>query len=185
MRMQRQKAIRKLCLNPTADNPWDQIKFKFWKDSRITNICLGASQAALQTYEDSANIKYIFSASEKPLTAGVQRMEQRNVQGLILFNSMIVDSPWETSSSQNKDMIKLLEEKAPLIMALQPSTNVLNSHEMQIQHNAQKSVESMKSLLQLLLARTQKFTSHTFHVFLRELITGAKVGRSLLFTRIV
>ena len=44
MRVQRQKTICNLCLNPTMDNPWDQIKFKFWKD-RITNICLGASQS--------------------------------------------------------------------------------------------------------------------------------------------
>ena len=68
MRMQKQKAIRNLCLNPTVDNPWNQIKFNYWKD-RITNICLGAIQAALQTYEDSTNLKYIFSASEKPLTS--------------------------------------------------------------------------------------------------------------------
>jgi hypothetical protein len=67
MRMQKQKAIRNLCLNPTVDNPWDQIKFNYWKD-RITNIYLGATQAALQTYEDSTNLKYIFSASEKPLS---------------------------------------------------------------------------------------------------------------------
>jgi hypothetical protein len=37
----------------------------------------------------------------------------------------------------------------------------------------------------LLLARIQKFTSHTFHVFIRDLIPEAKDGRSLLFTRIV
>ncbi len=64
-------------------------------------------------------------------------------------------------------------------------TTVLTSHEMQIQNNAQQSVDAMKSSLKLLLARIQKVTSHTFHVFLRELIPGAKVGRSLLFTRIV
>ncbi len=61
-------------------------------------------------------------------------------------------------------------------------TTVLTSHEMQIQNNAQQSVDAMKSSLKLLLARTQKVTSHTFHVVLRELIPGAKVGRSLLFT---
>ncbi len=43
----------------------------------------------------------------------------------------------------------------------------------------------MRSSLKLLLARIQKFTSHTFHVFLRDLIPGARKGRSLLFTRIV
>ena len=40
-------------------------------------------------------------------------------------------------------------------------------------------------LLILLLARIQKFTSHTFHVFLRDLIPGPRKGHSLLFTRIV
>jgi hypothetical protein len=73
MRVQRQKTIRNLCLNLTMDNPWDQIKFKFWKD-RITNICLGTSQSALQTFEDYNNLKYLFSASEKSQTA-VHRVE--------------------------------------------------------------------------------------------------------------
>jgi hypothetical protein len=125
------------------------------------------------------------SASEKPLTS-VQRAEQRNVQGLILFNPIILDSPWEMASTQDQDIEKLLEEKAPLVMAkARPSTNILTAHEMTIQNNAQQTIESMKSSLKLLLARIQKFTSHTFHVFLRELIPNAKVGRSLLFTRIV
>jgi hypothetical protein len=184
MRVQRQKTIRNLCLNPTVDNPWDQIKFKFWKD-RITNICLGASQSALQTFEDSTNLKYLFSASEKSQTS-VHRADQRNVQGLILFNPIILDSPWEQSSNQDQEIIKLLEEKAPLIMARATSTTPAGSaHELQLQQTAQQTVEAMKSSLKLLLARIQKFTSHTFHVFLRDLIPGARNGRSLLFTRIV
>ena len=184
MRVQRQKTIRNLCLNPTVDNPWDQIKFKFWKD-RITNICLGASQSALQTFEDSTNLKYLFSASEKSQTS-VHRADQRNVQGLILFNPIILDSPWEQSINQDQDILKLLEEKAPLIMARATSTTPAGSaHELQLQQTAQQTVESMKSSLKLLLARIQKFTSHTFHVFLRDLIPGARNGRSLLFTRIV
>ena len=184
MRVQRQKTIRNLCLNPTVDNPWDQIKFKFWKD-RITNICLGASQSALQTFEDSTNLKYLFSASEKSQTA-VHRADHRNVQGLILFNPIILDSPWEQSANQDQDIIKLLEEKVPLIMARATSTTPSGSaHELQLQQTAQQTVESMKSSLKLLLARIQKFTSHTFHVFLKDLIPGARNGRSLLFTRIV
>ena len=184
MRVQRQKTIRNLCLNPTMDNPWDQIKFKFWKD-RIINICLGASQSALQTFEDSTNLKYLFSASEKSQTT-VHRGDQRNVQGLILFNPIILESPWEQSANQDQDIIKLLEEKAPLIMARGNTMTPANSaYELQLQQTAQQNIESMKSSLKLLLARIQKFTSHTFHVFLRDLIPGARNGRSLLFTRIV
>ncbi len=61
----------------------------------------------------------------------------------------------------------------------------LIAHEVQLQQTAQQSLDSMRSSLKLLLARIQKFTSHTFHVFIRDLVPGAKAGRSLLFTRIV
>ncbi len=64
-------------------------------------------------------------------------------------------------------------------------TGALTAHEMQLQLTAKQSVDSMTSALKLLLARIQKFTSHTFHVFIRDLVPGAKAGRSLLFTRIV
>ncbi len=53
MRTQRQKTVRNLILNPTVENPWDKIKFNFWKD-RFTNICLGATQAAFQSHEDTS-----------------------------------------------------------------------------------------------------------------------------------
>jgi hypothetical protein len=61
----------------------------------------------------------------------------------------------------------------------------LTAHDMQLQLTAKQSVDSMTSFLKLLLALIQKFTSHISHVFIRDLIRGAKAGRSLLFTRIV
>jgi hypothetical protein len=63
MRVQRQKTARILSLNPTVDNPWDKIKFNFWKD-RITNICLGVAQAAFQSHEDNTNLLEILVFSE-------------------------------------------------------------------------------------------------------------------------
>jgi hypothetical protein len=91
MRVQRQKTVRNLNLNPTVDNPWDKIKYNFWKD-RVTNICLGAAQAAFQTHEDSTNFKFLFSASDKSNTA-VLRGDQRNVQGLIMFHPILLQAP--------------------------------------------------------------------------------------------
>ena len=186
MRVQRQKTVRNLCLNPTVDNPWDRIKYNFWKD-RVTNICLGAAQAAFQMHEDSTNLKFLFSASDKSNTA-VQRGDQRNVQGLILFHPILLQAPWEESSTLDVDIHNLIQEKAPLILARAMTRFTgpqLSAHELQLQQTAQQSLDSMKSSLKLLLARVQKFTSHTFHVFLRDLIPGARKGRSLLFTRIV
>jgi hypothetical protein len=186
MRVQRQKTARILSLNPTVDNPLDKIKFNFWKD-RVTNICLGAAQAAFQSHEDNTNLKFLFSASDRSNTV-VHRADQRNVQGLILFHPCLLQAPWEASSSIDADIDKLLQEKVPLIVARSLSNftgATLSAHELQLQQTAQQSIDSMRSSLKLLLARIQKFTSHTFHVFLRDLIPGARKGRSLLFTRIV
>ena len=64
MKTQRQKTIRNLSLNSTVDNPWDKIKFNFWKD-RVTNICLGAAQAAFQAHDDTSTFKFLFTGSTK------------------------------------------------------------------------------------------------------------------------
>ncbi len=133
------------------------------------------------------NLKFLFSASDKSNTV-VHRADQRNVQGLILFHPILLQAPWETSSSLDADVTKLLPVKVPLIVARALSNftgAALTAHEVQLQQTARQSLDSMRSSLKLLLARIQKFTSHTFHVFIRDLVPGAKAGRSLLFTRIV
>ncbi len=146
---------------------------------------MGVAQAAFQSHEETSSLKFLFAASDKSNTT-VHRADQRNVQGLMLFHPVLLQAPWETSPTIDQDIIKLLEEKAPLIMArASPGVGVLTQHEMQLQLTARQTVDSMTSSLKLLLARIQKFTSHTFHVFIRDLIPGAKDGRSLLFTRIV
>ncbi len=138
MRTQRQKTVRNLILNPTVDNPWDKINFNFWKD-RVTNICLEAAQAAFQSHEDNMNLKFLFSASDKSNTV-VHRADQRNVQGLIMFHPILLQAPWEASSSLDADVTKLLQEKVPLIVARALSNftgAALTAHEAQLQQTAQ------------------------------------------------
>ncbi len=50
--------------------------------------------------------------------------------------------------------------------------------------NDLQTIESTKSSIVVLLNRIHKFTSHTFHVLIRELIPGAKQDKSNLFTMI-
>jgi hypothetical protein len=178
MKTQRQKTIRNLGLNPTVDNPWDKIKFNFWKE-RVTNICLGAAQAAFQTYDDASTLKFLFTASDKANTV-VQRAAQINVQGMLLFHPILLKAPWEVSSSIDADIDSLIQEKSPLVHVRANSMGPWLMYELQLQQNARQQILSMESSLKLLLERIQKFTSHTFHVFLRDLIPGAKLGRSLL-----
>jgi hypothetical protein len=49
---------------------------------------------------------------------------------------------------------------------------------------ALQSIQTTKSSIVVLLNRIHKFTSHTFHVLIRELIPGAKSDKSNLFTMI-
>ncbi len=144
---------------------------------------MGAAQAAFHSHEETSTLKFLFEASDKSNTT-VHRADQRNVQGLMMFHPVLLQSPWENSPTIDLDIIKLLEEKAHLIMArAMPGTGVPTQHEMQLQLTAKQTVDTMTSSLKLLLARIQKFTSHTFHVFIWDLIPGAKDGRLLLFTR--
>jgi hypothetical protein len=49
---------------------------------------------------------------------------------------------------------------------------------------ALQSIETTKSSIVVLINRIHKFTSHIFHVLIRELIPGAKEDKSNLFTMI-
>ncbi len=50
---------------------------------------------------------------------------------------------------------------------------------------ALRSIITLQESNKILLQRIYKFTSHTFHVLLRDLIPEAKTGKSHLFTMIV
>ncbi len=83
-------------------------------------------------------------------------------------------APWEVSSSIDADIDSLIQEKSPFVHARANSMGPWLAYELQLQQNARQQILSMESSLKLLLARIQKFKSHTFHVFLRDLIPGAK-----------
>ncbi len=61
-------------------------------------------------------MKFLFAASDKSNT-NVHRADQRNIEGLMLFHPVLLQAPREISTTTDKDIQKLLEEKAPLIMA--------------------------------------------------------------------
>jgi hypothetical protein len=101
---------------------------------------LGAAQAAFQSHEETSTLKFLFAASDKSNTT-VHRADQRNVQSLMMFHPVLLQSPWETSSTIDLDIIKLLEEKAPLIMArAMPGTGIPTQHEVQLQLTAKQTV---------------------------------------------
>jgi hypothetical protein len=48
-----------------------------------------------------------------------------------------------------------------------------------------RTITTLQESVKLLLQRIHKFTNHTFHVLLRDIIPDAKTGKSHLFTIIV
>jgi hypothetical protein len=89
-----------LNLTPTTDNPWEKHIFKDWKH-RITNICLQAVQKALEG-SDKYNSSLIFAPEDSTAAANVHSSasiktaySKANIEGLLLYHPMIVNSPWE------------------------------------------------------------------------------------------
>ncbi len=81
-----------LLLTPTTDNPMDEISFQHWKHM-VTNICLDAAQVALQGMDDTTSLKYLFQPSATSMST-IRRADTRNIQGLVLYHPIILDSPW-------------------------------------------------------------------------------------------
>ncbi len=82
-----------LQLNPTIDNPLDELTYSHWIH-RITNICLDAAQMALMVVDTSPGMNYLFAPSTTSDNT-VRRGDKRNVEGQLLYHTMLLKSPWE------------------------------------------------------------------------------------------
>ena len=177
-----------LQLNPTIDNPMDEITYSHWIH-RVTNICLDAAQMALQAVDTSPGMHYLFAPSSTSDNT-VRRGEKRNVEGQLLYHTILLKSPWQLTANYRDDILDLMSEKDPyLFTRSQPDPYYPYDYwgEEYISTDRQKALQSIqttKASIVVLLNRIHRFTSHTFHVLIRELIPGAKADKSNLFTMI-
>jgi hypothetical protein len=185
----KEKQVKDLLqLNPTVDNPLDELTYSHWIH-RVTNICLDAAQMALMAVDTSPGMNYLFAPS---ITADntVRRGDKRNVEEQLLYHTMLLKSPWELPVNYRDQVLDLMAEKDPyLITRSQPDPNYPyddwgEEYISSDRHKALQSIQTTKSSIVVLLNRIHKFTSHTFHVLIRELIPGAKADKSNLFTMI-
>ena len=186
---EKQNKLRNILqLNPTVDNPWDEVTAAHWMH-RVTNICLDAAQMALMTVDTSPGMGYLFAPSTTADNT-VRRGDKRNVEGQLLYHTLLLNSPWELPVNYRDLILDLMGEKDPyLILRSQPDPTYPVDYwgEEYFSTDRQKALQTIqttKSSIVVLLNRIHKFTSHTFHVLLRELIPGAKQDKSNLFTMI-
>jgi hypothetical protein len=167
----------------------DEISFQHWKH-RVTNICLDAAQVALQGVDDTTTLKYFFQPSATSI-ASIRRADTRNIQGLVLYHPIILDSPWTAPPNIENKILDLIGERDPLMLltrAYLDLSQIWDQYEYDRLYEASmvamRSINTLQESIKLLLQCIHKFTSHTFHVLLRDIIPDAKTGKSHLFTMI-
>jgi hypothetical protein len=102
-----------LQLNPTIDNPMYEITYSHWIH-RVTNICLDAAQMALQAVDTSPGMHYLFAPSSTSDNT-VRRGEKRNVEGQLLYRTILLKSPWQLTVNYRDDILDLMSEKDPYL----------------------------------------------------------------------
>ena len=102
-----------LQLNPTIDNPMDEITYSHWIH-RVTNICLDAAQMALNAVDTSPGMNYLFAPSSTSDNT-VRRGEKRNVEGQLLYHTILLKSPWQLTANYRDDILDLMSEKDPYL----------------------------------------------------------------------
>jgi hypothetical protein len=104
-------------LIPTSDNPWNMNTFRRWKYF-VTNLCLSAVQDAMKSTDYGKSMKYLFQPDTKDETKNEQHNTRSNVQGLLLYHPVLLDSPWEAPDNLDEQIHKLLLTTEPSCTAL-------------------------------------------------------------------
>jgi len=87
---EKQVKLRELLqLNPTIDDPMDELTYAHWIH-RVTNICLDAAQMALTAVDTSPGMNYLFAPSTTANNT-VRRGDKRNVEGQLLYHTLILN----------------------------------------------------------------------------------------------
>ncbi len=102
-----------------------------------------------------------------------------------------MDSPWTSPLNIENKVLDLIGERDPLLLtrAYPDLSQVWDNYECDRLYEASmvamRTITTLQESIKVLLQRIYKFTSHTFHVLLWEIIPDAKVEKSHLFSMIV
>ena len=168
-------------LVPTRDNPWDTYTFRQWKYF-VTNLCLSAVQEALRNGDSSkTGMQHLFAPDRSDKAAVGHHSTRNNVQGMLLYHPILLESPWQAPDNLGKKIVKLLETSEPTLVARSKATNATTNYD---RDNAIKLLYTLAQSIRQSLLRIYNLASHSFHVLLLELIPLASVDKSNLFTHI-
>ena len=167
-------------LNPTTDHPWDSNTFRRWTHF-ITNLCLSAVQDALKHDNNSKHLNYLFSPDDNSSKTGTQK-SKNNIQGLLMYDPILVDSPWEAPDDLDERIETLISTRDPTLVAKAMAPD--DEYDTYESTKAKSQITQLTVSIKQALARIYKLTSHTFHVLLLDVIPRARHDKSHLFSHI-
>jgi len=176
-------------LNPTVDLKWSPIDYIHWMN-KVTTVVVSAVRESLMkgTKKDENDATKILFAGSLP-DMSVKPGEVKNIPGLTLCDSILLDSPWDSPgvTRLNTMIDDFIKRKKPYLHRgrFPDRYEAVAGVTEREQQQAKAKYETLKQTVEETLQRLYVVNSHTFHVFLRSLIPGARNDKSHLFTRIV
>ncbi len=124
------------------------------------------------------SLKYLFQPDTNEDNQSKRHDTKSNVQGLLLYHPILLNSPWQAPDDLDDQIGLLLSTTEPILWAKADSEDVYTMDA------ARKQLESLKKSIKNILDRVYTVTSHSFHVLLKDLLPHARQDNSYLFTHI-
>jgi hypothetical protein len=124
-------------------------------------------------------MKYLFQADTTEETKKEQHNTKNNVQGLLLYHPILLNSPWQAPEDLNGQIGQPLSTTESILMARAEKEDTETARDTK---HAQKQMAVLHTSIKSILERIYKIMSHSFHVLLMDLISHARQDRSYLFT---
>ena len=174
---QKNKTAKLFQFTATTSSPWDEVQFNFWKH-KVTNMVLSSIRLALSEDSKSDVSKLLFATGEHN-NVTVSSGDKRNISGLLICHPILLDSPFVEPAGIDQLLDDLLLERHPHTVA--QANDGSGSYE---SDKAHVKMATLKASALLALRNVYQVASHTFHVYLWDLIPGARENTSHVFTQV-
>jgi hypothetical protein len=128
---------------------------------------LSAVQEALKSGDNAKGMQHLFAPDRSDQSKGAVHNTKKNVQGMLLYHPILLNSPWQAPDDLDKQLEEMLKSNEPVLVTR--SLNV-SGHTSYDQDNAIKALDVITTSIMQSLLRIYTKTSHSFHILMREFI---------------
>ncbi len=115
------------------------------------------------------SLKYLFQPDTNEDNKAKRHDTKSNVQGLLLYHPILLNSPWQAPEDLDNQIGLLLSTTEPILWWAKA-----DSEDVYTMDTAWKQLETLKQSIKNILERVYTITSHSFHVLLKDLIPHAR-----------